>query len=68
MNFLKSSITFSSNAPRQTHGEICRLLGVTKSTDFEKYLGLPYYLGRNKSHTFDYIKHKVKNHIGGWSN
>ena len=36
--------------------EIKNLLGVSATTNFEKYLGLPSFVGRGKKPSFSYIR------------
>ncbi|XP_019186462.1 PREDICTED: uncharacterized protein LOC109181162 [Ipomoea nil] len=41
-------------------------MGVRAATDLGRYLGLPSFLGRNKSATFKYIEESVRTRIGIW--
>lgn len=41
-------------------------IGVTIVEKHKKYLGLPTYVGRNKSETFAYIKERVNTKLHGW--
>ena len=41
-------------------------MGVPKIKEYEKYLGLPAVVGRNKNESLRYIKESVWNKIQGW--
>lgn len=42
------------------------LLGVPKIKEYEKYLGLPIVVGRNKKASLNYIKDRVWGKLQGW--
>ncbi|KAL0312577.1 UNVERIFIED_CONTAM: putative mitochondrial protein [Sesamum radiatum] len=48
VNLQKSSIVFSRNTNTTTRDELAAILGVRIDTIHEKYLGLPYVVGRRK--------------------
>lgn len=62
----KSAILFSKNTRALCRGKVEEVLGITKETMNEKYLGLPVYIGRDKSKTFAFLKDKVWQRIQGW--
>ena len=46
--------------------ELSNFLGVLKVKEYEKYLGLPVVVGRNKRASLNYIKERVWNKLQGW--
>jgi hypothetical protein len=62
----KSSILFSANTPRRKKEAIMGVLGLRVEAHGGKYLGLPTYIGRERSRAFAYIKEKILNRIRGW--
>ena len=42
------------------------LLGVPEIREYEKYLGLPAVVGRNKRASLNYIKDRVWGKLQGW--
>lgn len=52
VNYDKSSIMFSANTSPGLCLHVATVLGVTQSGDFGRYLGLPSFLGRNKTQVF----------------
>lgn len=42
------------------------MLGVEVATQYEKYLGLPSFMGRGKRKSFSYIRERVWHKIQGW--
>ncbi|XP_024196214.1 uncharacterized protein LOC112199424 [Rosa chinensis] len=59
VNFAKSSVVFSKNVLVDLQDEISNLLGVEVLESDAKYLGLPTYVGRKKTSTFQYIKERT---------
>ncbi|XP_040994329.1 uncharacterized protein LOC121240869 [Juglans microcarpa x Juglans regia] len=66
LNLEKTSIIFSKNTARATQQFIMSIAGVKNGMSYEKYLGLPSVVGKNKAKTFkgilDNIRSKVSNH------
>ena len=46
--------------------EIKEALGVPEIRQYEKYLGLPSFVGKSKRASFDYIKERVWRKLQGW--
>ena len=46
--------------------EIKVTLGVSEIMQYEKYLGLPFLVGKRKKESFNYIKEKVWRKLQGW--
>ena len=46
--------------------EIKNLLGVVAITNYEKYLGLPSFVGRGKKQSFSYIREQIWHKMQGW--
>ncbi|XP_031127606.1 uncharacterized protein LOC116029699 [Ipomoea triloba] len=59
INFDKSSIMFSSSTATPTKEFVADILGVRVANDLGKYLGLPSFMGRNKSVTLRFIEQKI---------
>ncbi|XP_061999168.1 uncharacterized protein LOC133716477 [Rosa rugosa] len=66
VNFDKSSVVFSKNVSDYMKEEISSLLGVEEVESHEKYLGLPTYVGRKKTSTFQYIKDNLAKRLANW--
>nr|XP_011468563.1 PREDICTED: uncharacterized protein LOC105352685 [Fragaria vesca subsp. vesca] len=66
VNFEKSSIVLSNNVSEFMQEEIYSLLGMEVVTSHEKYLGLPTYVGRKKTATFQFIKERLAKKVSGW--
>ena len=49
----KTTLFFSRNTPEEVQQEIKVLLGVSAITHYEKYLGLPSFVGRQKKACFN---------------
>ncbi|XP_024171787.1 uncharacterized protein LOC112177760 [Rosa chinensis] len=66
VNFNKSSVVFSKNVSECMQDEVASLLGVEIVDSHEKYLGLPTYVGRKKTATFQYIKDNLAKKLTNW--
>lgn len=59
INREKTNIFFSSNTSQPIQSCIQQLLGVPTIRQYEKYLGLPSLVGREKKRSFIYLKERV---------
>ena len=59
MNREKTTVFFSKSTPEGRKVEILDLLGVSEVREYEKYLGLPVVVGRNKKVSLNFIKERV---------
>ncbi|XP_062021164.1 uncharacterized protein LOC133737669 [Rosa rugosa] len=66
VNFTKSSVVFNKNVPEFMREEITSFLEVEEVESNEKYLGLPTYVGRKKTSTFQYIKDNLAKKLAIW--
>lgn len=66
VNINKSAITFGKGTPHLLQQTLMNDLGITKLGGFEKYLGLPEYIGRNKKKVFLYIIQRIRNKLDSW--
>ncbi|XP_062013973.1 uncharacterized protein LOC133730390 [Rosa rugosa] len=66
VNFNKSSVVFSKNVQVDVQDEVASFLGVDIVESHEKYLGLPTYVGRKKTATFQYIKDNLAKKLKHW--
>ena len=62
----KPQLFFSPNTDPHMQEEIKNLLGVAATTNYEKYLGLPSFVGRGKKQSFSYIREQIWQKIQGW--
>ena len=60
----KTTIFFSKAVTEERKEEISNILGVEK--EYEKYLGLPAVVGKNRRTSLNYIKEQVWNKLQGW--
>ena len=59
INWSKTTIFFSKSTTDVTRNQIKLALGVLEIIQYERYLGLPSLVGRNKKASFNYIKDRV---------
>ena len=62
----KTTIFYSKAISVERKVELSNFLGVPKVKEYEKYLGLPVVVGRNKRASLNYIKERVWNKLQGW--
>ena len=62
----KTSIFFSKSTIKAMRIDIKEALGVPEILHYDKYLGLPSLVGRNKKASFDYIKERLWRKLQGW--
>uniref|UniRef100_A0A2N9HZK5 Reverse transcriptase domain-containing protein n=1 Tax=Fagus sylvatica TaxID=28930 RepID=A0A2N9HZK5_FAGSY len=62
----KTTIYFSKNTPEASQHIIKEALEVPIIRQYEKYLGLPSFVGRNRAASFTQIKERVWQKLKGW--
>ena len=65
LNRSKTTLFFSKNVPQVIQEDIITMLGVPEIKQYEKYLGLPSFVGRGKKASLLYIKEQVWSKIKG---
>ena len=66
INKNKTTIFFSKSTSEDRGNEIKDAMGIMEIKQYEKYMGLPSFVGRKKKASFDYIKEKVWKKLKGW--
>ena len=66
INKENTTLFFSKAVSMTTKNDIKNFLGVLEIKEYEKYLGLPTVVGRNKSASLNFIKERVWGKIQGW--
>jgi hypothetical protein len=66
INRQKTTIFFSKSTPQRVQATIQNMLGVSAIKQYERYLGLPSFIGRAKYSTFAQIKERVWSKLKGW--
>ncbi|XP_030945815.1 uncharacterized protein LOC115970303 [Quercus lobata] len=66
INREKTTLFFSKAVPEETKRDIISFLGIPEIKEYEKYLGLPTVVGRNKRTSLAYIKERVWAKLQGW--
>ena len=62
----KTTLFFSKNTDIEVQDSIKDLLGIPKIKQYEKYFGLPSFMGRRKKASLAYIKDRIWPKIQGW--
>ena len=66
VNSDKTTAFFSRNTSAEVQEELKVLLGVPVIQNYEKYLGLPSFVGREKKACFNHIKERIWAKMQGW--
>ena len=66
INRVKTTIFFSKSTPQRDQATILGMLGVPAIKQYEKYLGLPSFVGKAKYASFSQIKERVWSKLKGW--
>ena len=66
LNRAKTSLYFSSNTATDIQEEIKTKFGAQVIKQYEKYLGLPSLVGKNRKNSFKGIKEKLAKKLVGW--
>ena len=66
VNREKTAIYFSKHTPEASQNDIKEALEVPIIRQYEKYLGLPSFVGRNRSESLTQIKERVWQKLKGW--
>lgn len=66
VNGQKTNLFFGKSVSDNTKNASKDLLGVPEIKEYEKYLGLPVVVGRNKKESLIYIKERIWGKLQGW--
>ena len=66
LNRAKTSLFFSQNTRDEVKEEIKTRFGAQIIRQYEKYLGLPLLISRNKRNSFNNIKEKLAKKLASW--
>lgn len=66
LNRNKTGLFFSKSTRSLITDQIKAALGVQEIKQYEKYLGLPSLVGKNKKASLLYIKERVEAKLQGW--
>jgi hypothetical protein len=62
----KTTLFFSKSTPVLKQIELLQLLGVLAVKEYEKYLGLPSFVGQSRRESFTQIKESIWQRLQGW--
>jgi hypothetical protein len=66
LNSDKTAIFYSKNTGSDFREFINSSIGIAETVSYEKYLGLPAFVGRSKMRTFAGIHNRVRKKLDGW--
>ena len=66
INRARTTLFFSKSTSADMQNRIKDMVGVTVVQQYEKYLGLPSLVGRNKKESFTHIKQQIWMKLHGW--
>lgn len=66
INVDKSEVSFGRNVPEQTKNMLLGRLSFKAIETYDRYLGLPTYIGRSKKIVFSSIQDCVEKKLKGW--
>ena len=66
VNGAKTNLFFGKSVLDSTKVTLKNFLGVPEIKEYEKYLGLPTMVGRNKKESLIYIKERIWSKLQGW--
>lgn len=66
INQRKIALFFNSNTAEAIQNEVRFFWGAESTSNYEKYLGLPTFIGRGKFAAFATIQDKVWKRVQGW--
>ncbi|KAA3485650.1 reverse transcriptase [Gossypium australe] len=66
-NVLKVLQSYANCSNMGNQLDVERILGVHHADNWEKYLGLPYMVDRNKKWAFNSLRDKIQSRISSWS-
>ena len=66
INYQKSGISFLPNASNIEVEQICSVIGMPKTEDLSKYLGVPTINGRVTRATYQEVIARVDSKLAGW--
>ena len=63
----KTQSFLSPNIDQPTQESIKTLLSVSATSHYERYLGLPSFVGRGKEQSFSYLRERIWHKMQGWN-